>query len=61
MQLCMGLISDAVVYEKISDTSEFVDEDGIMRDAFFRNSEGSLLRGTYSTDSYYCYFYNKQE
>ena len=58
MQLCMGLISDAVVREKISDTSEFVDEDGIMRDAFFRNNEGSLL---YSTDNYYCYFYNKQE
>ena len=58
MQICMGLISDAVVYEKISDTSEFVDEDGIMRDAFFRNNEGSLL---YSTDNYYCYFYNKQE
>ena len=58
MQLCMGLISDAVVRKKISDTSEFVDEDGIMRDAFFRNNEGSLL---YSTDNYYCYFYNKQE
>ena len=61
MQLCMGFISDAVVREKISDTSEFVDEDGIMRDAFFRNSEGSLLRDAYSTDNYYCYFYNKQE
>ena len=61
MQLCMGIISDAVVREKISDTSEFVDEDGIMRDAFFRNSEGSLLRDTYSIYSYYCYFYNKQE
>ena len=58
MQLCMGIISDAVVRKKISDTSEFVDEDGIMRDAFFRNNEGSLL---YSTDNYYCYFYNKQE
>ncbi len=61
MQFCMGIISDAVVREKISDTSEFVDEDGIMRDAFFRNSEGSLLRDTYSIYSYYCYFYNKQE
>ena len=61
MQLCMGFISDAVGREKISDTSELVDEDGIMRDAFFRNSEGSLLRDAYSTDNYYCYFYNKQE
>ena len=48
MQLCMGLISDAVGCEKISDTSEFVDEDGIMRDAFFRNRKGSLLQGAYS-------------
>ena len=48
MQLCMGLISDAVGCEKISDTSEFVDEDGIMRDAFFRNRKGSLLQWAYS-------------
>ena len=49
MQICMERISNDVRYLDLSDVSEFINEDGTMRDAFFRNCKGSLLQGAYST------------
>ena len=49
MQICMERISNDVGYLDLSDVSEFINEDGTMRDAFFRNYKGSLLQGAYST------------
>ena len=49
MQICMERISNDVRYLDLSDVSEFINEDGTMRDTFFRNCKGSLLQGAYST------------
>ena len=50
MQICMERISNDVRYLDLSDVSEFINEDGTMRDAFFRNCKGLTVLAVTSSD-----------
>ena len=48
MRFCMGMASDAAKQNNSSDISEFINDDGTMRDAFFQNRPGLPLQDIYS-------------